>query len=419
MIGDIIAKMVDKNRFREVLFTWMIIVIIGECISFLVNGIDGIRYLTWNGIRGGLTPDLFESIWHSAHPTPYQEGAIYPPLIYMLLKIFNLIISTPFPLVNKWNEILNLTHSWDGVKVFIVFSIIIFSGLWEGVIRFFKAKIHEKLILFIFFISSSPFIYLYERGNTVIFSMFFLLIFFQWYDSVNKYKKEIAIICLAMAICLKIYPILGGLILFTNRDKKLILKMALYTMFFFFVPFYFTGGFESFFDMINNIVGLSAETMIDTRDFGYGFKVNVENFVLAMDSLCNCDPLFNYRYLSGYLFIILLSIFYNIQEKEERILILILMMITLPAFSWIYNVIYIFIIMIIYLNKKIYTHFDCLIISLLYLSLIPLPYGYAFTNISGINPITFSTLVCNLSIYMLVIILFIRTLYLKVKVSEG
>lgn len=407
--------MFNRNRFRDVLYIWMLAAVIGECFSFLFNGMDdSIRYLTWNGIRGGLIPDLFESIWHSAHPFPYQEGAIYPPIVYVILKNFTLFLSTPFPLVNQWSEMRDLTYSLDGIKIFCVFSLIIFSCLWFEINGFFKGKVYEKIIIFIFFIASAPFIYMYERGNTVIFSMLLLLIFFQWYNSLNSYKRECALVCLAIAMCLKIYPVFAGLILFSVKDKKVFFRVAFYSLLFFFIPFYFTGGFESFFDMLNNIRSLSAETVIDMRDFGYGFKVNIENFVLMITSSFHMTSIFDYKYTSKFLLALLLIIFYNLKTEEDRILTITLMMITLPPFSWIYNVVYIFIAMLAYLNKNQYTSSDGLIIVMLYLTLVPLPYGYAITDMPGINQITLSTLMCNISIYLLIIILIIKAIYLKI-----
>ena len=195
--------LLNKSRCRGVIFTWMLLSMFFEIIALYYNGIDGLGFIMWNGVRAGLTPDLFESIWHAANPEPYQAGAIYPPLIYVLLKFFLLFISNPFPLEDRWVEMMSLTYSFDGIKVFFVYSVIVFSIMLFMVFKLCQGKLCEKGILFLYFISSAPFLYMYERGNTVFFSMFLLSIFLYFYNHGGKVREEIAVICLSAAICIK------------------------------------------------------------------------------------------------------------------------------------------------------------------------------------------------------------------------
>lgn len=407
-----------KKRCLVVLFTWIIIADLCELVALIWGGMQSIYYLTWNGIRGGLTPDLFETIWQSAFPMPYEVGAIYPPLVYCALRFFLLFISEGFPLVDRWSEIIYLSHSLDGVKIFIIFSLIIFITLAAFIYFSYHGLQKEKVLLFIFFVSSSPFIYMYERGNTVIFSLFFMCIYFMWYNSPNEIKREIAVFFLSIAICWKIYPILAGLLLLTLKDKKYILHAIGFTICMFFIPFYFTGGISSFNDMLNNILGLSSETVVDTRDFGLGFKVNIDNFILALREIFDYDYSIPSRLPEFLLFFILLLLFVSLKNKQDRVLIVLLMMITIPPFSWIYNVIYLFIPLVMFLNKKKYQLIDVCIIFMLFFSLVPLPYGYIFTDLQGVNPITLSTAVCNLSLYSMIGLLLFKSIFVRINKRE-
>lgn len=405
--------LLNKSRCRGVIFTWMLLSMFFEIIALYYNGIDGLGFIMWNGVRGGLTPDLFESIWHAANPEPYQEEAIYPPLIYVMLKFFLLFISNPFPLEDRWVEMMSLTYSTDGLKVFIVYSIMVFSSFMILIYKFFEGRSYEKIIIFLYFISSAPFLYMYERGNTVFISMVCVWVFFFWYDANIQYKRRLAIICLSVATCIKIYPILAFFILLCEKKIALSLKYVFFVLLLFFVPFYFTGGMDSFIDMLYNIDSLSNETVVDKRDFGYGFKVNIENLVLAMAYFGNIDIDMPTKYINVLLGVILLFVLILLPKKEDKILSIILMMILLPPFSWLYNVVYLFIAIVVYFNKDEYNIIDFVFFILFFLAVIPLPYGYAMIENPG-NPITWSTVVSNFSLYTVAVVLIIKCFFERI-----
>lgn len=405
----------SKQKFKFILYTWMVIALVGEAFAFAIGGMQSVYYLIWNGVRGGLTPDLFESIWQAAYPQPYETGAIYPPLVYCVLRFFLLFMVQPFPLLDKWTEMIYLTHSSDGVVIFCIFSLLIFSSLFFLINEFYRGKTYEKVIIFLFLIGSSPFIYMYERGNTVIFSVFFLWIYFSWFNSADPLKREVALVFLSVAICWKIYPVLAGLMLLTVKDQKCIIHAICYTLILFFVPFMFTGGVDSLINMASNITGLSNETVIDTRDFGFGFKVNISNLYLMIQSILGIQNSGKSTLLSLIYFVVLIILFVTLSDSNDRILTIILMMITLPPFSWIYNVTYLFIALVIFLNKKDYSILDILILLLIFLTLIPLPYGYVFSDLPGINQITLSTAICNISLYFIVFVLLGKVVFSKSK----
>lgn len=404
---------IPRFKVRGTIYAFMIMTVFLSMIGLIYLGMDGVKSLTWNGIRGGLVPDLFESIWHASCDNPYSEHAIYPPLVYLLLRFFTLFMSEPFPLQNQWQEMLDLTHSYDGIVLFVIYSLIIFIGSYLLIEKNYDGKRWEKLILWVFFIASSPFIYLYERGNTVIFSMFFLGIYFWGLNNINPKKRELAIICYAVSSCLKIYPVIAGVLMLKNRQWNLMIRTMLYGILLFFLPFFFTGGFDSFFDMIANIKYLSSETVVDTRDFGYGFKVNVStvcNATLYLLGIENGSDII----ISIAMFFFIGGLFFVIATTTEncyRVLAVCMTMVLLPPFSWIYNVVYLYIPFIFILNKHDYRWIDFCILILLFLAFVPLPYGNLIDEFNGINPLTFSSFVCVVSLYTLAILLILQNAF--------
>ena len=405
-------------KYKTILFLSMWICFLFAFIAIIIQGMDGIKLLTWNGIRGGLMPDLFESIWHSKTTMPYNYGAIYPPLTYFILSPFVLLIQKDYPMMDKFTELKEISLSVDGITIAILYSVCIFLSFLFILNKVYQGTLIEKFTLIMFFFTSSPFIYMYERGNIVILAMLCLFLYFQNIDSEKKYKQEIAIFFLSIAICLKIYPVFAGLYLLSKKKYKLIIKAILYSFLLFIIPFFYTGGLFSITDMINNILYLSTETSVDTRGFGYGFKVNITNTVSMMLEWLKIKGYIYYTDISYILkfatFFILIMLTYSIlvlKEYRYKILSICLLMILLPPFSWIYNGIYMFIPFVYFVNNTIFNkqeYSDWLIIILLFLTFVPLPYFNVMKVLPGINPITLSTFTCCLSlIFLSFIIMFI------------
>lgn len=390
---------------NRTIYRIMILAIMGIILSLVLLKMKAVYYLTWNGIRGGLMPDLFESIWHARSDYPYSHGAIYPPFCYFILDFFNMFIQGSFTFGDRFDEIRVISKSCQGFKVAVVYSVIIFSLSYLMISKYFDKSIKEKLLVVAFFIASAPFIYMYERGNTVIIAMFFLAVFFKWYNSPNKIKTRIALMCFACAICMKIYPVVGGFLLLSEKKYKLILESILYSILLFFLPFYYTGGLDTFYDMINNIFYLSGETVTDTRGFGYGFKVSIQNTMLAICDRYNIhDTSWIQPFIIGSLAVLLLSAFIQ-KVLEYKLLAILLIMILIPPFSWIYNVVYLYFPFMILLNKEIKIKKDLVFLVLLLLCFIPLPCGFVFRELEGVNKISLSTFVCSWSMILMTIIL--------------
>lgn len=401
---------------RWTLYAFMMVSVIASGIGLIYFGMEGVKFLTWNGIRGGLTPDLFESIWHSACENPYKEEAIYPPLIYLIVRIFLPLMTEPFPLYNRWTEIVELSHSFDAVILFSVYSLITFCGLFFLIKMAFKGALWEKILIFIFFIASSPFIYMYERGNTVAFSLFFFGVYIFNLYSQKKSIREFSYICFAVASCIKIYPVITGVLILFRAGWKAVIRAIIYTLVLFFLPFSFTGGISSLGDLIYNILYLSSETTVDTRDFGYGFKVNISSVCNAIFYLLDIE-----NGTDVFIFIMMILIIGGLgatiflsKKYSYKVLAFSLIMIMLPPFSWIYNVVYLFIPFLLILRQDNFSWLDFCMLLLIFGALVPLPYGNVIDQFGGINPLTLSTFVCVACIYVLAIVLTGSSIFYRV-----
>jgi hypothetical protein len=106
--------------------------------------------------------------------------------------------------------------------------------------------------LLIFF-SNTFFFGAIERGNSAIIVLALLMAAMWLRDRDSKASKEVALILIAIAAGLKIYPALFGLIYIAEKRWKETVRLLIYGILFFFVPFAFCGGWEGFLQFLNVI----------------------------------------------------------------------------------------------------------------------------------------------------------------------
>ena len=351
---------------------------------------EAMKYLVWNGESVGIFPDLFESIKDSYDGKPYDGNSIYPAFAYFICWIISRF--TPGD-TKEWS-----TFSLSGngnIVGFLFFFLCTFFIYY--IVREKFDKYGKKLeILFLLWILSPGYIYCIERGNMVILSTLFLLLFLTQYNSQKKYMQEIAIVMLACAACMKIYPAIFGLILLIEKKYWSSLRAIFYGIFFFVVPFGFFGGYAKIAKMVKNIINLSSETGIDERGFGYGFKINIDNIVAIV---CNWLGVGNVetKILSQkmmFLIVILVLIFLFLAKAQWHKIFLITVILTLvPGFSWIYNAVYFFLPLVFFLideteiNRKILYIYEIGFWAII----TPFPYGFLFNSLHGVNKVSIST----------------------------
>lgn len=98
-------------------------------------------------------------------------------------------------------------------------------------------KIKTSYIMCFGIIFNYGMLYAYERGNIVIYSFICSMMFVFFQNSKNKYMREIALMSLAFAAGLKIYPAFLGCLLY-NKEYKRAIRTVIYGIIMFIVPFF-------------------------------------------------------------------------------------------------------------------------------------------------------------------------------------
>lgn len=238
------------------------------------------------------------------------------------------------------------------------------------------SKLKRIYIVFLLFFSG-VFLTSLERGNIVFYSTAALFCFLTLYKNDKKIWRELALVALAIAASIKIYPAIFGILLLLEKRYKEAFRAFIYTALISFIPFFIMpGGFSNlivYFNMVKKLTTIYANNDAIIK-FGFnGLLLTISifysklNFLLAL-----INP---FKYISFVFSII--GVFY-IEKFWKKILLLSILTITLPNPSYIYTCLNLFFPLILFLNENEHRLFD--IIYLILIIIILSPFQYATAN---------------------------------------
>lgn len=240
------------------------------CIAYAVlSKGEFIRYLTWTGETAGIYPDLFESVRDAANHYPYDWKAIYPPLIYTVLYFFSKLVPGDYVTLGGFAD---ASETPNGLLVGTLFLMIVTVAVCVLAAERLGLKNRGLLGLMTVLVFSPAYLFMLERGNVVILALLFLEYYTFNYESDDPVKRELALIALAFATCMKLYPVIFGVLLLRKDKLKEATRCIVYGLVLFIVPFFAMGGLKEIPHLFENITKISADTIASTKGFGYGFK---------------------------------------------------------------------------------------------------------------------------------------------------
>ena len=290
--------------------------------------------------------DFVEIMNISIEESPYiLEGSSYPPLAIAILYPFALICKGVFAkyagqtlTVNELSAKLTMTAE------FWIAFILFFSICSLLIIAIISKKYNLRgVTLFkvsIIIMVAAPFGYTLMRGNSIFTALIFTLLFILLKDSKNAVLRDVSYICLAIAGCLKIYPLFFGV--FLLKDKKIFasIRVALYFFAIFFASFFlferdlhdlseFTenlGGFMSNEERLLGTTNLSLTSML--------FKL----FSIFVPNISADNPVFSTTNLIIIVGIFILCCVAAIATKNDfsRLMICSSIVVLVPSISYFY-----------------------------------------------------------------------------------
>lgn len=345
--------------------------------------------------------DLFNSIvaekdakWGKNSP------GFYPPLSIIPYRIFS----------HSWNfggELMPFRDMAFKIRNSVFGFYLVCMHIGAFVIPFFlilikkiNGSLNKKLFLSILLCFSGVILWSIERGNSIIYAMLFTLLFVVLYDSESLKLKNLSCVCFAIAINIKIYPAVFGLILLEKKDWKSVLKSFLYTAGIYVATFAICGYRIVTF---GSNVAAGVAWGESTTDLGSGLNFSIQNIsrliytfvfsILHPDFSRNelafaCKDYINiYRVITLLVFVLLFVSFFFLEKKWMKLMVPALMCILIPPTSFMYVLIFLMIPFLCYLNEekdsdidKIYSFMFAVLFSII---IIPVSFPSSPYSITG------------------------------------
>lgn len=388
----------EQYTFYGIMLTMILVVVVS---GYITHG-ESIRSMLANDKNDALM-DFFNSIQYGMKP--YENGVIYPPLINVIYGFLGRYSLAEGGFATRVHQM--------GSLVYGIYAIAAYGCCIYFINRIKTGILAEKFLFVFVILFSLPFLFTYDRGNSILLVLSALMIYLYWYRSDKLSYRLLSYGALGMAAGIKISPAIFGLLLIRERKWKDVMLAILVGIFLFIAPFFLTDG--NIVTLIDNI--RNTDNMRDVINLG-GIMVNVGG-----GAFVNTVSLFEVlgRYLNINLSVlavlinyILLTIGTTVVIMSKRITdwqvwsILVGIMVLLPAFSAVYNLILFTIPLILFLNYRPTKSLKNVIILMLFIGIfMPLlnwPIEIFNIFINDWHPMNITTLMESFSVLALVIL---------------
>lgn len=277
------------------------------------------------------------------------NGAVqanYPPLSYMLGSIFSRIDEV------KPSAYLDAITQRRFLIMFVIFALLGGVTFFWVITENIKGSPLMRYLCGVSICFSGCMLSTIERGNFILPTVFFCIVYLFYYDSNSKALRETALISLALAAAFKLSPAIFGIFLIYEKRYKDAIRVTIYGVILTLLPFlYFKGGFNNipimFYNMNNFFeaysdfggIGLKAVIYQEIKLFSRTFQWNewLDIFVRIVS-------------IGSSLFFLASAWLCN--KKWEKVLAITLILLLVPRYSNGYCIIYLLPALVLFLNDE-------------------------------------------------------------------
>lgn len=184
--------------------------------NYIGDFINNLHYPTHEG------GPWFDSIW-----------ATFPPLAYTFYYLLNVVLTR----ANYVYELLAYTVITAASAMVMLYAV-------QLIFLRYKRSLGEGTVFALCLLLSGVSVFTIERGNSVFNVMIMLLLAMALKDSDKGWQRELALVLIAVAAGFKIYPCLFGLLYLLEKRYKEALRLVIYGVALFFIPFLWFSGLE-------------------------------------------------------------------------------------------------------------------------------------------------------------------------------
>lgn len=276
--------------------------------------------------------DYFNMLANIHGLDPYANNANYPAMCFLVWRVL-------------YHFMPGLPQGGDGFFLrdymlaqlpyilYIVSSVLVVALCVRHLLRTLTTSSANAVVVAL--LVSGPLLFTLERGNVILLALASLMLFICFYDSQKKWVRYISYICLAFSAAIKIYPAVFALLVLVKGRHREFVHIILIGMLGFVAPFFAFDGVESIKAMIGGVF-LSSE-MNQTAGLGSNFsftnliKIAVSLFGVKLQSVPS--------FLMLVPFIICLPLLSVCKATWKKALLLALLCVWVPSFSFTYSLI--------------------------------------------------------------------------------
>ena len=231
---------------RQIYYWIFLSSLVFSAVYLAVQRGAGLESFLYQGGKN-LFADFINNLHYPTHEGgPYFDSrwATFPPFAYTLYYLVNVCYTR----ANYHYEVLAYTI------VTALTCMLILAAVQSLFRKYRKGGFSqtEPLMLTLCLLCSGIMIFAIERGNSVLNTLAMLLLAFALRDSKRAWQREIALLLIAAAAGFKIYPCIFGLLYVFEKRYREALRLLLYGLLIFFVPFLWFSGLEGFNRFLQN-----------------------------------------------------------------------------------------------------------------------------------------------------------------------
>ena len=212
--GHIFKSKLSENSEvtpRQMFYLLMILGLIISSIAFLLTSGQSLGSVLFYN-RTDYFMDYFNSIYYSRFGPYLNFNVIYPGFITVLYSIIGVLLESTGVIFDSGWEI---RASFAGIASYAIFTVVLLALLLYVLLRTKQNSKKETALFFILILTSYPMVYCLDRGNSMLISVIFSLLFFIFFNSEKKEHKYLSFLFLSIAIATKIYPAFFGILILT------------------------------------------------------------------------------------------------------------------------------------------------------------------------------------------------------------
>ena len=203
------------------------------------------------------------------------NDATFPPFAYLLYYLLYRINPDSWG-VYDWKICRDYRYNIIVFIALLLLVIIAYKYICDKVLAEYS---NEKRTWFVIatVLSAPVLVGAIERGNISFLTAILVIYALYLKDSSNKVLRETALILIAVAAGIKLYPAIAGIIYLREKRWKEAIRLAIYGMLVFFVPFAFCGGIAGFIQYLRILFFFEGQ--------GYRSWTNIRNYLLSISDL--------------------------------------------------------------------------------------------------------------------------------------